>query len=150
MDSVAQDKQAQGGDCTGSMTTHTIWWSTKARGSIVIAIRMSAFRNTCCSESKARPASSLCMRSGRSCIMTRSLRCLRVTHRAVRTWLESDRAHNSVARAAGDTGLQTATSGPDAVCARTRARLHLRCTSRKRARCSVSETAAVSSQGLAS
>jgi hypothetical protein len=44
---------------TGSMTTHTCWWSTNGSGEIETAIEMSTFRKTCWSESKARPASSL-------------------------------------------------------------------------------------------
>ena len=40
-----------------------------------MAISMSLLRKTCCRLSKARPASSDWMRSGRSCIMILSLRC---------------------------------------------------------------------------
>jgi hypothetical protein len=41
------------------MIRNTVWWSTNASGEIESAILMSPFRKTCCSESKARPASSL-------------------------------------------------------------------------------------------
>jgi len=44
---------------TGSMMRNTVWWSTKASGEIERAILISPFRKTCCSESNARPASSL-------------------------------------------------------------------------------------------
>jgi hypothetical protein len=42
-----------------AMIRNTVWWSTKASGEIESAILISPFRKTCCSESNARPVSSL-------------------------------------------------------------------------------------------
>ena len=48
---------------TGSIVRNTVWWSTNGSGVIETAILISPLRNTCCSESNARPASSLWGRS---------------------------------------------------------------------------------------
>jgi hypothetical protein len=50
------------------------WSFKKARGCAANMASMSALRKTCWRLSKARPATSDLMRSGRSCIMTLSLR----------------------------------------------------------------------------
>jgi hypothetical protein len=56
------------------MTTNTSWSLANSSGLAANMASMSTLRKTCWSESNARPASSDLMRSGRSCIITLSLR----------------------------------------------------------------------------
>ena len=78
IDSTA--KSELGPPAAGSTTTHTVWSSSIGSGAVSNANSMSILRNTCCSESNARPASSLWVCACQCLSRARLGACLRLPH----------------------------------------------------------------------